>query len=111
MSNGKRGAEVNIVAIKQYTEIQACMPVPIFRKGFNQKAILPYGLTTSHIQQSMKEFLVFLGFINRQLRTKRIPRLELFMMAASFSCLVGEFMGATIPRFCNTLVKNRYHNG
>ncbi len=33
------------------------------------------------------------------------------MMAANFSSLVGEFLGATIPKYCATLVKNRYHNG
>jgi hypothetical protein len=59
----------------------------------------------------MEEFLTFLGFINSQLGTKKIHRLESFMMAANFSSLVGEFMGATIPRFCDSLVKNRYHNG
>jgi hypothetical protein len=32
-------------------------------------------------------------------------------MPASFSGMVGEFMSATIPKYCHTLVKNRYHNG
>jgi hypothetical protein len=99
------------VAIKQFSEVEACAPVPIFSNAFNQKAVLPYGLTINHIQRSMEEFLAFLGFINGQLGTKRIHRLESFMMAANFSSPVGEFMSATIPRFCNTLVKNRYHNG
>jgi hypothetical protein len=99
------------VAIKQYSEMEACAPVPIFPNAFNKKAVLPYGLTINHIQRSMEEFLAFLGFINGQLGTKRIHRLESFMMAANFSSLVGEFMSATIPRFCKTLVKNHYHNG
>ncbi|HUD83551.1 MAG TPA: hypothetical protein VMQ67_08605, partial [Candidatus Saccharimonadales bacterium] len=64
-----------------------------------------------HVQKAMKEFLVFLGFINGRLRTKEMHRLESFMMAANFSSLVGEFMSATIPKNCPTLVKNRYHNG
>ena len=33
------------------------------------------------------------------------------MMAANFSSLVGEFMGATIPKHCASIAKNRYHNG
>jgi hypothetical protein len=70
-----------------------------------------YGLTTDHIQKAMEEFLSFLGFINARLCSKNIHRLESFMMAANFSSLVGEFMGATIPKSCATLVKNRYHNG
>ena len=99
------------MATKKYTEIEACVPVPIYTNAFNSKAVLPYGLTIAHIQKSMEEFLAFVGFINSQLGTKGIHRLESFMMAANFSSLVGEFMGATIPRFCDTLIKNRYHNG
>jgi hypothetical protein len=53
----------------------------------------------------------FLGFINQQLHSKEFPRLESFLMPASFSSLVGEFMNLTIPRYCSGLVKNRYHNG
>jgi hypothetical protein len=59
----------------------------------------------------MLAFVEFLGFINRQLHTKSIPRLESFLMPANFSSIVGEFMNMTIPRFCDGLVKNRYHNG
>jgi hypothetical protein len=99
------------VAVTKYTEKEACAPTPINRKGFNSAAVLPYGLTTVHVQRAMAEFLIFLGFINGQLFTKKINRLESFMMAANFSSLVGEFMSATIPKNCPTLVKNRYHNG
>ena len=59
----------------------------------------------------MEEFQSFLGFINGRLCSKGIHRLESFMMAANFRSLVGEFMGAAIPKHCATLVKNRYHNG
>jgi hypothetical protein len=99
------------VATKKYTEIEACAPIPIYPNGFNSAAVLPYGLTLAHIQKGMEEFLTFLGCVNGQLGTKGIHRLESFMMAANFSSLVGEFMSAAIPRFCQTLVKNRYHNG
>jgi len=99
MSNAKRGANPPVVPIKKYTEIEACAPVPIFPNAFNPKAVLPYGLTTAQIQKGMDEFLAFLGFVNGQLGTKGIHRLESFMMAANFSSLVGEFMSAAIPRF------------
>lgn len=59
----------------------------------------------------MKDFLDFLGFINHQLYTKGIPRLESFLMPANFSSIVGEFMNITIPKYCTSLVKNQYHNG
>lgn len=59
----------------------------------------------------MQEFLDFLGFINQQLNTKSLPRLEAFLMTANFSSLVGEFMNMSIPKYCKTIVKNKYHNG
>ena len=59
----------------------------------------------------MEEFLDFLGFVNNQLNTRHMPRLETFLMAANFSSIVGEFMTATIPKHCPSLAKNRYHNG
>ncbi len=33
------------------------------------------------------------------------------MMPANFSSIVGEFMSSTMPKYCKTIVKNRYHNG
>jgi hypothetical protein len=32
-------------------------------------------------------------------------------MPANFSSIVGEFMTATIPKHCKSVVKNNYHNG
>lgn len=92
-------------------EIKACTPVPINPDGFHPNCILPYGLTLEHIRQAMRDFLDFLGFINHQLHTKGIPRLESFLMPASFSSMVGEFMNIGIPKYCSTLVRNQYHNG
>ena len=37
--------------------------------------------------------------------------LENTMMQANFSSLVGEMMGARIPKHCPTVVKNLYQNG
>jgi hypothetical protein len=59
----------------------------------------------------MVELVDFLGYINTQLHTKEIARLEKMLMPANFSSVVGEFVAAAIPKFCQTLVKNRYHNG
>lgn len=59
----------------------------------------------------MTDFLDFLGFVNLQLRSKQIQRLESFLMPANFSSMVGEFMTASIPKYCPAIVKNRYHNG
>jgi hypothetical protein len=92
-------------------EKTACTPIALDAKGFNSDAEIPYGLTSKHIRSAMEEFHEFLGIINIQLHTKRIERLESFMMPANFSSMVGEFMASAIPKHCKTLVRNKYHNG
>jgi len=92
-------------------ETRACVPVRLERKRFNPAVQLPYGLSTEHIRGAMQDFLEFIGFINTALAAKRIQRLESFLMPANFSSMVGEFIGAALPRRCRTLVKNTYHNG
>jgi hypothetical protein len=92
-------------------EFVACNSEPVNAEYFNPNYVLPYGLMIAHILQAMNDFLDFLGFINRQLHTKDIPRLESFLMPANFSSIVGEFLNTSIPQYCPTLVKNQYHNG
>lgn len=92
-------------------ELIACTPHPVYQEHFNPDVELPYGCTAQHIYLAMNEFINFLGFINQQLHTKGIARFEEMLMPANFSSLVGEFMNASIPKYCPTLVKNQYHNG
>jgi len=92
-------------------EAAACTPIPVSPKDFNPAAVIPHGLTVEHIRLAMTEFIDFLGFINTQLHTREIPRLESMLMQANFSSMVGEFMSAAIPKYCSTIVKNQYHNG
>lgn len=92
-------------------ETAACTPVPVDPKGFNPNADIPYGCTIKHIRKAMQDYIDFLGFLNQQLHGKRIQRLESFIMPANFSSMVGEFMTATIPKYCSSIVKNIYHNG
>jgi len=92
-------------------ECAACTPAPLNSQGFNKRAVLPCGLTVTHVQKAMADFLDFLGFLNQQLNTRQLQRLESFLMPANFSSMVGEFMSATIPKYCKTLAKNTYHNG
>ena len=92
-------------------EEKACTPISLNTSAFNLNCNLPHGLTVEHIDQAMKDFIDFLGFINHQLYTKGIPRLESFLMPANFSSIVGEFINITIPKYCTSLVKNQYHNG
>lgn len=89
----------------------ACHPLHVDPKHFNPKASLPFGLTIKHVATAMNEFVDFIGFINQQLATRKIERLEVMLMPANFSSIVGEFMTSTIPKHCKTLAKNTYHNG
>jgi hypothetical protein len=92
-------------------EAAACKSITPHPDGFNKKCVLPYGLKPSHVGSAMGEFVNFIGFVNQQLNTKGIQRMETMLMPANFSSMVGEFMSANIPNFCTTLAKNKYHNG
>ncbi|MEX2168963.1 MAG: hypothetical protein WD851_06615 [Pirellulales bacterium] len=81
------------------------------REGVQTECRDTYGVKTSHICKAMEEFIDFVGFINVQLHRKKIERLESFLMPANFSSIVGEFMGAAIPKHCKTVIRNKYHNG
>lgn len=93
------------------TEQQACLPIQVASANFNSRAVLPYGLRVEHIQAAMIDFVDFLGFINTQLYSKGLSRLETMLMPANFSSIVGEFMTTTIPKYCPTIIKNKHHNG
>ncbi len=97
--------------MKKNKEKEACTPVLVDPARFNPDCTLPYGLEAGHICKAMGEFISFIGFINKQLYTKKMPRLESFLMPANFSSIVGEFMNSSIPKYCSSLVKNQYHNG
>jgi hypothetical protein len=99
------------MSITDDKELQACTPVPVNPDCFNPNCVLPYGLRAEHVCRAMEDFIDFLGFINQQLHTKGIPRLESFLMPANFSSIVGEFMNISIPKYCANLAKNQYHNG
>lgn len=92
-------------------ERNACTPVSLTASGFNRQATLPYGCTIDHVRLAMQDFLHFIGFINKQLHTQQMPRLESLLMPASFSSIVGEFIANRLPIHCPDLARNRYHNG
>jgi hypothetical protein len=92
-------------------ELLACTPQPVNPSSFNPNVQLPYGLTTDHIRFAMDDFVDFLGFVNQQLYPKQIERLEMLLMPANFSSIVGEFMSSRLPKYCPGIRRNRYHNG
>lgn len=92
-------------------ELASCTPAPLKPDGFNPDAIIPYGLTIEHIRHAMLDFRGFLGFVNRQLHSQQMPRLESVLMQANFSSIVSEFMKKAIPKYCPTIINNRHHNG
>ena len=87
------------------------LPEPIDKNGFNPRAKIPFAVTTTHVRAAMQDFIDFLTAIDTQLQSKGMASLENTMMQANFSSLVGEMMGARIPKHCPTVVKNLYHNG
>lgn len=92
-------------------DLAYCVPEAPDANGFNPNAVIPFGLTVGHVMQAMTEFTEFLGFIDTQLATKGMDRFEDMLMPANFSSIVGEFMTANIPKFCNSVAKNAFHNG
>ena len=78
---------------------------------FNPFTVLPYGLTTTHIYQSMVDFLNCIEIINESLQNNGFKTLQELMTPASFSDFVGEFIIGRLPLYCSTLAKNSYHNG
>ena len=92
-------------------DLSHCIPEPADPKGFNPNAVIPCGVALEHVQRAMKEFTDFLGFIDTLLCSKDMARFEDMLMPANFSSIVGEFITATIPKYCTSVVKNTYHNG
>ena len=97
--------------MQQDLEQLACTPHPIDLADLNPLAQLPYGCESKHVYQTMQDFIDFLGFINLQLYSRQIERLEMMLMPANFSSIVGEFMANRIPKYCPSLARNQYHNG
>jgi len=92
-------------------EKAACVAERVDLKDFNRGAKIPYGVEIAAVCSAMNEFVDFLAFLNGQLHSKKLVRLETMLMPANFSSMVGEFMGAGIPKYCKTIAKNQYHNG
>lgn len=104
---------VGVINNLSATELEktACAPIPVDPSRFNPNAKFPNGCTVAAVRISMEAFIDFLGFLNQQLLTRDLLRLEMLMMPANFSSLVGEFIVSSIPKHCPGLVKNRFHNG
>lgn len=96
---------------RDWLERAACAAVHPHPRGFNRLAKIPYGITVEQIASAMSEFSEFLRFINTQLGTRQIARLETMLMPANFSSIVGEFITSTLPKYSRSIVKNAYHNG
>ncbi len=92
-------------------EAAACRPQSVNDDWFNPDAMLPYGCTVGHVRRAMTDFVEFLGFVDPQLHEKGLARIETMLMPANFSSMVGEFMHARIPKYCDGLARNRFHNG
>lgn len=92
-------------------EAAACHPPAVRLEHFNPHAVIPYGVTIEHVCAAMNEFIDFIRMVNQRMHENGTTRFESILMPANFSSIVGEFMGAGIPKHCPTIAKNQYHNG
>lgn len=60
----------------------ACAAVEPNFIDFNKRAAIPFGCRIEHVHASMVEFVSFLSFINAQLHTRSLDRLESMLMPA-----------------------------
>jgi len=95
----------------QSRELIACTPPPVQLADFNPNAKIPYGVKIEHLCSAMNEWIDFMRMINLRLHENGTHRLEMLLMPANFSSIVGEFISARLPMQCTGIVKNRYHNG
>ncbi len=68
-------------------------------------------INLTHSACSVCSVVSFCSGLNNQLYTKGIQRLETLLMPANFRSILSDFMVSAIPKYCNTVVKNTYHNG
>lgn len=92
-------------------EERASHPEKVRIEDFNPNCKIPFGVRPEHLHATMNEFVDFIGFLGQQLHGRQLVRLESMLMPANFSSMVGEFISATLPKHCPTVVKNNYHNG
>ena len=92
-------------------EVRACTPVPLDPHCFNPQVELPHGLEPEHVARAMRDLLDFFGHINTTLYENDMQRFECIAMPANMSSIVGEFMHTRIPKYCESLTQNTYHNG
>jgi hypothetical protein len=96
---------------EEQIEFNACNPGTVRIEDFNRNAIIPFGVNIGHICAAMNDFVSFIQMIDVRLHENGTQRFESMLMPANFSSIVGEFMGANIPKYCSSIVKNNYHNG
>ena len=92
-------------------EYEACNPADVCMGHFNLGASIPYGVTAEHVCAAMNDFISFIRAVNIRLYESGMPRFESMLMPANFSSIVGEFMTVSIPKYCSSVVRNRFHNG
>jgi len=97
--------------VENSREVWACTPVPLDPRCFNPQVELPHGLEPEHVARAMRDLLDFFGYINTTLYENDMQRFECIAMPANMSSIVGEFMHTRIPKYCESLTQNTYHNG
>lgn len=71
-----------------------------------QGAILPYGLTVTHVQDAAVYVYGLVDGMNEFLTTQGYPRLERLILANSLSGIISEFTVVGLASACHSLARN-----
>lgn len=80
-------------------------------RGFNERAVIPYGLRVGEVKAALDDVYDFFYNVNRFLVDKGWERLEETLSAASFSGMLSEMVVQGVSKRSTTIVKNQHHNG
>ena len=78
---------------------------------FNPEVELPYGITTNHIWNAMNNWTYHIDILNSHSVKNGLMKLEEVCPANLFSGLISEYMSLHIPKYCKSVVRNKYHHG
>jgi hypothetical protein len=80
-------------------------------RGFNDSAVLPYGLRVAEVKAAMDDIYDLLYNVNQFLTQRGWARLEDMLLAAAFSGVMSGLVVGGVSKQSATLTANKYHNG
>jgi hypothetical protein len=81
------------------------------KNGFNTKAVLPFELRLSDIENAMQDVYDFFDDVNTMLLGKGLQRLDDMTRPAAMSGMISDMITGSLARFSRALVPNTHFNG